>query len=280
MTIFPCCKINLGLNVVSKRADGYHDIQTVFYPVPLSDAIEVKKMDENFPSEVDCDLKTTGNVLECGDDDNLVVKAYNMLACDYELPRVHVHLWKHIPSQAGLGGGSSDAAYMIRLLDERFRLNMGIAEMEMYASKLGSDCPFFITAEQSYATGRGEVLSPLPTEHDLLGGYYLLIVKPDVCVSTAEAFSNIVPKEPLRCCKDIVMEPVETWRNNLSNDFETTVFAVHPSLAVIKDELYRLGAVYAQMSGSGSALFGIFRNEPMGYKKMFSKCFTYITKIE
>ena len=152
--------------------------------------------------------------------------------------------------------------------------------MEMYASKLGSDCPFFITAEQSYATGRGEVLSPLPTEHDLLVGYYLLIVKPDVCVSTAEAFSNIVPKEPLRCCKDIVMEPVETWRNNLSNDFETTVFAVHPSLAVIKDELYRLGAVYAQMSGSGSALFGIFRNEPMGYKKMFSKCFTYITKIE
>lgn len=142
MITFPNAKINLGLNIVGRRPDGYHNIETVFYPIPLCDALEIRRMDERFPSEVDCDLKVTGNAVDCDEQKNLVVKAYNLLAADFSLPRVHAHLVKRIPSQAGLGGGSSDGAYMIRLLDERFRLNIGIAEMERYAARLGADCPF------------------------------------------------------------------------------------------------------------------------------------------
>lgn len=142
MITFPCAKINLGLNIVSKRPDGYHNLETVFYPIPLTDALEIKYMDEKFLSESPCDLKITGNDVDCNEEDNLVIKAYQLLAADFQLPRVHAHLVKRIPTQAGLGGGSSDAAYMIRLLDERFRLNIGIPEMERYAAKLGADCAF------------------------------------------------------------------------------------------------------------------------------------------
>ncbi|MFC2335577.1 MAG: 4-(cytidine 5'-diphospho)-2-C-methyl-D-erythritol kinase, partial [Prevotella sp.] len=160
MLTFPCAKINLGLNITSERKDGYHNLETVFYPIPLTDALEVKLMHDDFPSCEPCDLKITGNAVDCDEQNNLVVKAYKLLAQDFSLPRVHTHLVKRIPLQAGLGGGSADGAFMIRLLDERFRLNMGIAEMERYASRLGSDCAFFITAEPSFATGRGEVLEP------------------------------------------------------------------------------------------------------------------------
>ena len=146
MITFPCCKINLGLNIVAKREDGFHDIETVFYPIPLCDALEIKKMDERFPSEYPCDLKVTGTEVDCDERKNLITRAYNLIAKDFQLPRIHTHLYKRIPQQAGLGGGSADAAYMIRLLDERFRLNMGNAEMERYAAMLGSDCAFFITA--------------------------------------------------------------------------------------------------------------------------------------
>lgn len=142
MITFPCAKINLGLNIVSKRPDGYHNLETVFYPIPLTDALEIKYMDEKFPSESPCDLKITGKDVDCNEEDNLVIKAYQLLAADFQLPRVHAHLVKRIPTQAGLGGGSSDAAYMIHLLDERFRLNIGIPEMERYAAKLGADCAF------------------------------------------------------------------------------------------------------------------------------------------
>lgn len=161
MIVFPCAKINLGLNIVGKREDGYHNLETVFYPIPLYDALEIKYMDEKFPSDVACDLKVTGNAVDCDEQSNLVVKAYDLLAKDFKLPRVHTHLYKHIPSQAGLGGGSSDAAFMIRLLDERFRLNIGNPEMERYAAKLGADCAFFIEAEPSYAEGIGNELVPV-----------------------------------------------------------------------------------------------------------------------
>ena len=160
MTVFPCAKINLGLNIVSRRSDGYHLLETVFYPVPLYDALEVHKMDHDFPSTVPCDIKLSGLEIAGKEDENLVVKAYRLLAQDFSLPRVHVHLCKQIPTQAGLGGGSSDAAYMIRLLDEKFHLNMGIAEMERYAALLGADCAFFITSEPAYAQGIGEILEP------------------------------------------------------------------------------------------------------------------------
>ena len=279
MITFPCAKINLGLNIVSKRPDGYHNLETVFYPIPLTDALEIKYMDEKFPSESPCDLKITGNDVDCNEEDNLVIKAYQLLAADFQLPRVHAHLVKRIPTQAGLGGGSSDAAYMIRLLDERFRLNIGITEMERYAAKLGADCAFFITADPSYAEGIGDVLMPADVPGAGLGGYYLAVVKPSVAVSTRDAYTAIVPKTPAKCCRDIVRQPIETWKDELVNDFEAPIFAMHPELAAIKQSLYDAGAVYAAMSGSGSALFGIFRQQPTGLEKEFEGMFCQVMKL-
>ena len=279
MITFPCAKINLGLNIVSERPDGYHDLETVFYPIPLCDALEVKNMDEQFPSAVSCDLKVTGNAVECDEQQNLVVRAYELLARDFDLPRVHAHLYKQIPSQAGLGGGSSDGAFMIRLLDERFRLNIGIAEMERYAAQLGADCAFFITAEPSYATGIGNILAPADGPKGNLHGYYIAIVKPDIAVSTREAYQQIIPKQPAKCCRDIVRQPIETWREELINDFEAPAFAQHPILADIKEKLYNMGALYAQMSGSGSAMFGIFREKPEGIATEFANMFNTTLKL-
>ena len=279
MITFPCAKINLGLNIVSKGSDGYHNLETVFYPIPLTDALEIKYMDEKFPSESPCDLKITGKDVDCNEEDNLVIKAYQLLAADFQLPRVHAHLVKRIPTQAGLGGGSSDAAYMIRLLDERFRLNIGIPEMERYAAKLGADCAFFITADPSYAEGIGDVLMPVDVPGAGLGGYYLAVVKPSVAVSTRDAYAAIVPKTPAKCCRDIVRQPIETWKDELVNDFEAPIFAMHPELAAIKQSLYDAGAVYAAMSGSGSALFGIFREQPTGLEKEFEGMFCQVMKL-
>ena len=279
MLTFPCAKINLGLNITSKREDGYHNLETIFYPVPLTDALEVKLMHDDFPSDEPCDLKITGNAVDCDEKNNLVVKAYTLLAQDFKLPRVHTHLVKRIPMQAGLGGGSADGAFMIRLLDERFRLNMGIAEMERYASRLGSDCAFFITAEPSFATGRGEVLEPVNIAEQNLQGYYIAIVKPAIAVSTREAFKQIICRQPEHCCRDIVRQPVETWKTVLTNDFEEPAFKQHPELADIKQQLYDLGAVYAQMSGSGSAFFGLFRTDPQQLKNAFPACYTFTTKL-
>ena len=279
MLTFPCAKINLGLNITSKREDGYHNLETIFYPVPITDALEVKLMHDDFPSDEPCDLKITGNAVDCDEKNNLVVKAYTLLAQDFKLPRVHTHLVKRIPMQAGLGGGSADGAFMIRLLDERFRLNMGIAEMERYASRLGSDCAFFITAEPSFGTGRGEVLEPVNIAEQNLQGYYIAIVKPAIAVSTREAFKQIICRQPEHCCRDIVRQLVETWKTVLTNDFEEPAFKQHPELADIKQRLYDLGAVYAQMSGSGSAFFGLFRTDPQQLKNAFPACYTFTTKL-
>lgn len=279
MITFPCAKINLGLNIVGQRPNGYHDLETVFYPVPLCDTLEIKYMGEEFPSEVDCDLKVTGDVVNCNEADNLVIKAYNLLAKDYKLPRVHAHLYKQIPSEAGLGGGSSDAAYMIRLLDERFRLNIGKAEMERYASRLGADCAFFISSEPSFATGIGDELMPADGPKGNLDGYHIAIVKPNISVSTKEAYANISPHKPEKCCRDIVRQPIETWKDELINDFEVPIFNRHPDLAAIKKQLYQLGAVYAAMSGSGSSLFGLFKEEPCHLNTAFANCFTFTAKL-
>lgn len=281
MITFPCAKINLGLNVVSKREDGYHNIETVFYPIPLCDALEIKKMSEGFPSEYPCDLKITGNSIECNEQENLVVKAYNLLAKDFSLPRVHIHLCKQIPSQAGLGGGSSDAAFMIRLLDNRFRMNIGNAEMEKYAARLGADCAFFISAEPTFATGIGDEMSPVIISENFLKGFHLVLVKPDVQVSTKEAYARITPKKPSKSCRNVVAQPIETWKDELSNDFEESVFALYPELGDIKQKLYTLGADYAQMSGSGSTVFGIFRN-PIAKStidKMFPNHYTNVLEL-
>ena len=279
MITFPCAKINLGLNIVSKRKDGYHNLETVFYPIPLTDALEIKLMGDEFPSDVPCDLKITGNAVDCDEQNNLVVKAYNLLAADFRIPRIHAHLVKRIPSQAGLGGGSADAAFMIRLLDERFRLNIGNPEMERYAAKLGADCAYFISAEPAYAEGIGDKLMPVDGPKGNLNGYYLAIVKPDIAVSTKEAYAAITPTATSKSCREIVRQPIETWKEELVNDFEAPIFKLHPELAEIKEKLYQQGAKYAAMSGSGSALFGIFETEPNGLKEMFQDCFCEVLKL-
>lgn len=276
MTVFPIAKLNLGLNVVAKRADGYHDLETVFYPVPLTDALEVHTMDEGFPSDVACDLKVTNLHIEGDEQSNLVVRAYQLLKQDFPtLPRLHVHLWKGIPTQAGMGGGSSDAAYMLRLLNDLFALQLTQKQLVSYAARLGADCAFFIHSVPCYAEGIGERLEPIALD---LGGWHLGVVRPDIPVPTREAFSRIRPHRPQMNCREIVGQPVETWRMTLVNDFEDSVFALHPELGHVKAHLYDLGATYAAMSGSGSALFGLFRESPTAllrreFPHMFSASF-------
>ena len=276
MISFPIAKVNLGLNVVARRPDGYHNLQTVFYPVPIKDVLEIYPMSEDFPSEVDCDIKVTNIHVEGDEQRNLVVRAYNLLKQDFPaLPRLHAHLYKGIPTQAGMGGGSSDASAMLLLLDEQF--NLGLTEQQLidYAAKLGADCPFFIMNRPAYAEGIGERLTPIDLS---LKGWYMAVVRPDIPVPTKEAFARITPQMPQKCCKDIVMQPIETWKDELVNDFELSVFAVHPELADIKVQLYQLGAVYAAMSGSGSALFGLFK-EPVDIEKSFPDMFTVCLKL-
>ena len=275
MINFPIAKINLGLNVVERRLDGYHNLETVFYPVSIQDALEVQLMDAAFPSCVDCDLKVTNLNIEGDEQQNLVVRAYRLLKQDFpQLPRVHAHLYKNIPSQAGMGGGSSDCAYMLRLLNEQFCLGLTQQQLIEYASRLGADCAFFILGYPAYAQGIGERLQPVDLD---LGGWYLGVVRPDIPVSTKEAFSLIKPQKPQSNCHDIVAQPVETWREKLTNDFEQSVFALHPEIAAIKQRLYQLGATYAAMSGSGSAVFGLFR-QPVALERhfegMFVRCLT------
>ncbi len=272
MVTFPIAKINLGLNVVEKRADGYHNLQTVFYPVPLMDALEVTPMAQGFPSNVDCDLKVTNIAIEGDEQRNLVVRAYQLLKEDFPtLPRLHAHLWKGIPTQAGMGGGSSDCAYMIRLLNELFELQLSDEQMMRYAARLGADCAFFVLSKPCYAEGIGEQLEPIDLD---LSGWYIGVVRPDIPVPTKEAFSRIKPHYPKQCCKDIVMQPIETWREALVNDFEESVFALHPEIGAIKAKLYDMGATYAAMSGSGSALFGLFKEEPR-LQEAFNGEFTF-----
>lgn len=260
MITFPIAKINLGLNVVEKRPDGYHNLETVFYPVGIKDALEVFEMSPDFPSAADCDLKVTNIQIEGDEQRNLVVRAYQLLKQDFpDLPRVHAHLYKGIPTQAGMGGGSSDCGYMITLLNRLFCLGLSEAQMIDYAARLGADCAFFISSRPAYAEGIGERLQPIALD---LSGWYLAIVRPAIPVSTKEAFSLITPRRPARNCRDIVMQPVESWRGELTNDFEQSVFALHPEIGAIRDRLYEMGAAYAAMSGSGSSLFGLFR-EPV-----------------
>jgi 4-diphosphocytidyl-2-C-methyl-D-erythritol kinase len=260
MITHPIAKINLGLNVVEKRPDGYHNLETVFYPVKIHDALEIFEMSPDFPSDVDCDLKVTNLHIEGDEQRNLVVRAYNLLKQDFpRLPRVHAHLYKGIPTQAGMGGGSSDCGFMLTLLNRQFQLGLTDGQLISYAARLGADCPFFVLNRPCYAEGIGEQLQPIGLD---LSGWYLAVVRPAIPVSTKEAFSLITPRHPERNCRETVMQPVETWRDSLVNDFEKSVFTLYPEIGRIKQRLYDLGAVYAAMSGSGSSLFGLFR-EPV-----------------
>ena len=267
MITYPNAKINLGLNIVEKRPDGYHNLETVFYPINLQDALEVNLLE----GEEDFSLKVSGVPIEGEPENNLVVKAYRLLKKDYpEMPAIDIHMYKHIPTGAGLGGGSADAAFMIKLLNDKFKLNLSIEKMEEYAAILGADCAFFIQNKPVFATGIGNIFETIQLS---LKGYYLVLVKPDIFVSTKDAFAHIIPTQPTQPLKEIIRMPVETWRATMKNDFEDSVFQKFPEIAAIKDKLYDLGAVYASMSGSGSSVYGIFREQVEFVDEIFSGCF-------
>lgn len=276
MIVYPNCKINLGLNVVHKRTDGYHDLETVFYPVPLTDKLEATVGNG---ADGTCSLSLSGNPIEGNAADNLIVKAYNLLAADHRLPHVDFDLEKHIPSQAGLGGGSSDATYTLRLLNEVCQLHLDSPTLQRYAARLGADCAFFVTAEPSFATGIGDILTPMADECAHLKGLYLLIVKPSVAISTAQAFSFVKPQPPIIRCKEVVAQPIDEWCDRLGNDFEVSIFNIHPEIRSVKQQLYTMGATYAQMSGSGSAFFGIFNEAPTRLPAAFDGMFTYLCQL-
>ncbi|MDR0748143.1 MAG: 4-(cytidine 5'-diphospho)-2-C-methyl-D-erythritol kinase [Tannerellaceae bacterium] len=248
MICFPNAKINLGLNVVSKRPDGYHNIETVFYPVPLKDALEVREAGA-------FSFRQTGIPVDAPAAENLVVKAMNLLKAHYPLPPLEVHLLKAIPSGAGLGGGSSDAAFMLKLLNDFLQLAIPAERLEEMASAIGADCPFFIRNTPVFATGTGNLFEPVSLS---LKGYGLCVIKPGIAVSTPEAYAMVTPKQPGASLKEIIKSPVNEWKHAMVNDFEESVFSKYPLIGRIKEELYEAGAVYASMSGSGSSVFGLF----------------------
>ena len=268
MITFPNAKINLGLNIVEKRPDGYHNLETIFYPINLQDALEVTRRENN---DKEYTLHISGSPLEGEPEDNLVVKAYKLLKKDYPgLLPVDIHMYKHIPAGAGLGGGSSDAACMIKLLNDKFSLGLSTERMEEYAVKLGADCAFFIRNKPVCATGIGNLFEPVELS---LKGYHIILIKPDIFVSTRDAFAEIKPVRPAVSLKEIVKQPMETWKHSMKNDFEDSVFKKFPEIAAIKDELYDLGAVYAAMSGSGSSVYGIFKAPIENVEDKFCGCF-------
>ena len=268
MITFSNAKINLGLNIVETRPDGYHNLETIFYPINLQDALEVTRRENN---DKEYTLHISGSPLEGEPEDNLVVKAYKLLKKDYPgLLPVDIHMYKHIPAGAGLGGGSSDAACMIKLLNDKFSLGLSTERMEEYAVKLGADCAFFIRNKPVFATGIGNLFEPVELS---LKGYHIILIKPDIFVSTRDAFAEIKPVRPAVSLKEIVKQPMETWKNSMKNDFEDSVFKKFPEIAAIKDELYDLGAVYAAMSGSGSSVYGIFKAPIENVEDKFCGCF-------
>lgn len=257
MVIFPRAKINLGLRVIEKRSDGYHNIETVFYPVGLSDALEIVVAPEGSGGDI---LDVTGLPAGSGTDDNLVTRAVRLLREDHNFPFLRIHLHKMIPPGAGLGGGSSDAASTIKALNRSFRLGLSNEKMKDYALTLGSDLPFFIDCQPSRASGRGEILSPAP---EYLKGLYILLANPGIHVSTAGAYENCSPSN-IKGSLDIADSlPLAEWKNHIFNDFEDYVFRTHPAIGEIKDMMYESGAIFSLMSGSGSTVYGIFSEEPL-----------------
>ena len=268
MVTFPNCKINIGLNILRKRNDGFHDIETVFYPVQLCDILEIVERPANNNLPV---FHNTGLIIDSPVEKNLCVKAYRLLQADFNLPVVVMHLHKIIPFGAGLGGGSSDAAYVITSLNKIFSLGLSAEKMCDYAAKIGSDCAFFINSMPSVAEGRGEILEKIDLN---LSGFQILLIKPEIHISTAEAYSGVIPEIPKSKLKDVIKLPIEHWKDFVFNDFEKNLFIKHPRLAQIKNKLYEIGAVYAAMSGSGSTIYGLFRDKT-DLKGLFNDCFVW-----
>jgi 4-diphosphocytidyl-2-C-methyl-D-erythritol kinase len=259
MIVFPNAKINIGLNIVERRPDGYHNLESVFYPIKIYDRLQVEEATNSLAAE--CNIVSEGYTIAGDSKDNLVVKAYNLIRQEYKIPAVNVKLTKLIPMGAGLGGGSSDAAYMLKALNDLFELNISEEKLQQIAAKLGADCAIFIKNQPVYATGIGNVFH-YDVKIPSLAGKTIIVVKPDVFVSTKDAYSMIHPKSPKYSLTESICKPTETWKDTIVNDFEVSVFAKFPLIGDVKTKLYNLGAEYASMSGSGSSVFGFF-NKPI-----------------
>jgi 4-diphosphocytidyl-2-C-methyl-D-erythritol kinase len=253
MVLFPNCKINLGLNITGKREDGYHNLETVFYPIALKDALEAIVSDKDAAT---VRFSSSGLPVNGDPSNNLCMKAWNLLNKDFpECRKVQIHLHKAIPMGAGLGGGSADGAFTLLLLNQLLQLRLSEEQLLYYALQLGSDCPFFIKNKPCLATGRGEILREINLD---LSRFHFVLVNPGIHISTAEAFANIIPRKPELSVAEIINDPIETWRYRLTNDFEQSIEKNHPAITQIKSTLYNHGALYASMSGSGSTVYGIF----------------------
>ncbi|CDE86258.1 4-diphosphocytidyl-2-C-methyl-D-erythritol kinase [Prevotella sp. CAG:891] len=273
MLLLPNCKINIGLNIVSKRSDGYHNLETVFFPIPLRDNLEFKEIENE---DVPYRLVSGGVPIEGKPEDNLIVKVYLDMKAEFNLPALELSLYKNIPMGAGLGGGSSDAAAMMKGLNEAYNLQLSAEDMEKRLAKFGADCPFFVRNKPAYATGIGDELTNCNVS---LKDKFIVLVKPDVFVSTKEAYAHVTPKLPAIPLAEAIKLPIETWKEQIVNDFEQSVFPFHPELPAIKQTLYDMGAVYASMSGSGSTMYGIFNRPTPEANEVFDKCFVYTKKL-
>ena len=250
MVSFPNCKINLGLNILQKRVDGYHDIETVFFPIPIYDVLEIITSDED-----KTEVNNTGIIID-SPGSNLCVKAYHLIQKDFpQLPSIKMHLHKVIPAGAGLGGGSADAAFTLVLLDKKYKLNIPSRQLFEYALQLGSDCPFFLLNKPCIASRRGEQLEPVTLS---LAAYKMLIVNPGIHINTKNIFEKTVPFVPGKRIKEIIHQPVASWKDELVNDFEKIIEPMYPVIKELKEDMYRHGAVYAAMTGTGSTVYGIF----------------------
>ncbi|MGD0712149.1 MAG: 4-(cytidine 5'-diphospho)-2-C-methyl-D-erythritol kinase [Bacteroidales bacterium] len=268
MICFPNCKINIGLYITEKRPDSFHNIETIFYPVPLHDALEVIESNKN-------EFTLSGIDIPGNREANLCLRAYDILLRKFKLPPVKIHLHKAIPTGAGLGGGSADAAFMIKLLNDVFSLNMNITQMQEIAANLGSDCSFFIENIPLYATNKGDVFENIKLD---LSKYHIVLAKPDLHISTSEAFSLIAPKKAAFQLNKIESKKMKEWKKHIVNDFEEVVFRKFPEIKAIKEKMYESGAVYASMSGSGSTVYGIFKKE-INIKGLFDNCFAWQGKL-
>ncbi len=250
MVVFPNAKINIGLNIISKREDGYHNIESCFYPIDFCDILEV------LPAEK-FSFTSTGIPIPGSSNENLCLKAYELIKADFDIPTVQIHLHKIIPIGAGLGGGSSDASFTLKALNSLFELSLTEEQLENYAAELGSDCPFFIHNKPTLATGTGTTFQNIELD---LSSYHIALVYPDIHVSTKEAYSGVMPKATDQPLIKLLSEPIDTWKGIVKNDFEQSVFSQYPTIEKAKQDLYTKGAIYASMTGSGSTVYGFFEN--------------------
>ena len=271
MICFPNAKINLGLNIVSQRNDGFHNLETIFYPINLKDGLEII----NSESQEQYQFFQTGIKIDGDPSTNIVIKALELVKnhSKINIPNIDIHLLKKIPTGAGLGGGSSDAAFMLKLLNKAYNLGIPNNELIELALQIGADCPFFLYNKPAFASGIGNQLEPIDLD---LSGMYLLIVKPDVFISTKEAYSMVSPKSPTLSLKEIATRPLYEWKELMKNDFEDPIFKKYPQICKIKQQLYDLGATYASMSGAGSSLYGIFNVKPH-FHNLFNNHYSWLS---